>query len=28
LLERGYNDARNEFDEYSRNPLVKTVEKK
>jgi len=28
LLVRGYNDARNEFDEYARNQLVKTVEKK
>jgi NTE family protein len=27
LLERGYNDARNEFEEYARNQLVKTVEK-
>ena len=27
LLERGYNDARNEFDEYVRNQLVKRVEK-
>jgi hypothetical protein len=27
LLERGYNDARNEFDEYARNQPVKTVEK-
>jgi NTE family protein len=26
LLERGYNDARNEFEEYARNQLVKTVE--
>jgi hypothetical protein len=27
LLERGYNDARNEFEEYARNQLVKTVKK-
>jgi hypothetical protein len=26
LLERGYNDARNEFEEYAKNQLVKTVE--
>jgi hypothetical protein len=26
LLERGYSDARDEFDEYVRNQLVKTVE--
>ncbi|MGB7632118.1 MAG: hypothetical protein WBL68_00205 [Nitrososphaeraceae archaeon] len=26
LLERGYDDARNEFNEYIRNQLMKTVE--